>query len=232
MAVTYAIPDIHGRYDLLQIAIDRIVSHAAGRPATVVTLGDYIDRGPCSRQVIERLMHWEFDHLSLVSLKGNHEAMMWQTCNNLLELERWLENGGDQTLRSYGNSDSDKFDLNLVPSSHLAWIDSLPAMHVDQHRVFVHAGVDPNVSLNQQSSQTLLWKRYRRDFAKGHGRRHVVHGHDADPSAPIRTTGRTNLDAMAWKTGRLAVGVFENDRPGGPAEILDVIGEPSTTVKS
>lgn len=229
MSVTYVIPDIHGRYDLLQMAIEKIVRHAAGQRATVVTLGDYIDRGPSSRQVLERLMHWEFDHLSLVSLKGNHEAMMWEACHKLLELDRWLQNGGDQTLRSYGASDG--FDLNFVPNSHLGWIANLPALHVDQHRVFVHAGVDPDLSLNQQSSQTLLWKRYQRDFAKGHRRRHVVHGHDADPSAPIRMTGKTNLDAMAWKTGRLAIGVFENDRPGGPSEVLVAIGERSSAIK-
>ncbi len=220
MSVTYAIPDIHGRYDLLQRAIEQVVRHAAGRRATVVTLGDYIDRGPSSRQVIERLMHWEFDHLSLVSLKGNHEAMMWEACHKLLELDRWLQNGGDQTLRSYGASD--KLDLNVVPASHLDWIANLPALHVDQHRVFVHAGVDPEVSLEQQSSETLLWKRYRRGFARGHRRRHVVHGHDADPTGPIRTAGKTNLDVMAWKLGRLAIGVFEDSCPGGACEILNV----------
>jgi serine/threonine protein phosphatase 1 len=69
---------------------------------TVITLGDYIDRGPNSRQVIERLMEWRSDTLRLMALKGNHEAMMWEVCNNLADLDWWIQNGGGQTLASYG----------------------------------------------------------------------------------------------------------------------------------
>ena len=78
MTLTYAIPDIHGRLDLLESAIERIVEHSAGRSSTIVTLGDYVDRGPSSRQVIERLMDWRSDPLTMINLKGNHEAMMWE----------------------------------------------------------------------------------------------------------------------------------------------------------
>jgi serine/threonine protein phosphatase 1 len=88
MSLTYAIPDLHGRFDLLQSAIERIIQHSGERYSTVVTLGDYIDRGPNSRQVIARLMDWQSETLKLVSLKGNHEAMMWETCNNLADQER------------------------------------------------------------------------------------------------------------------------------------------------
>src|SRR5271169_4752458 len=104
MSLTYAIPDIHGRLDLLESAIAKILEHSAGQRATVVTLGDYVDRGPGSRQVIERLMAWRPDKLTVVNLKGNHEAMMWQVCNNLAELDWWIANGGDRTLASYGKN--------------------------------------------------------------------------------------------------------------------------------
>src|SRR6476620_12494667 len=104
MSLTYAIPDIHGRSDLLEAAIAKISEHSQGVSATVVTLGDYVDRGPSSRQVIDRLIDWRADNLTLVNLKGNHEAMMWETCNNLAELSWWIKNGGDQTLASYGIS--------------------------------------------------------------------------------------------------------------------------------
>jgi serine/threonine protein phosphatase 1 len=224
MSTTYAIPDIHGRLDLLDAAIDRIVEHSAGNPVTVVTLGDYVDRGPNSRQVIERLMSWRSDKLTLVSLKGNHEAMMWEVCNNLAELDWWIKNGGDQTLASYGQSLQENLDTRVVPQAHLQWIANLPLLHVDQHRVFVHAAVDPKVPLDKQNEQTLLWKRYPESFELGHGRRHVVHGHHANPKAPIVTSGKTNLDGLAWKTGRLVIGVFEDDRPGGASEFLEVIG--------
>lgn len=227
MTLTYAIPDLHGRLDLLESAIDKIVEHSAGERSTIVTLGDYVDRGPRSRQVIERLMGWRPDKLTLVNLKGNHEAMMWETCNNLAELSWWIKNGGDQTLASYGQSSQRNYDPRIVPPEHLEWIANLPLLHVDQHRVFVHAAVDPKIPLDQQSHQTLLWKRYPEGFNLGHGRRHVVHGHHANPKAPIITNGKTNLDGLAWKTGRLVIGVFEDDRPGGASEFLEIAGLPN-----
>jgi serine/threonine protein phosphatase 1 len=222
MSLTYAIPDLHGRVDLLAAALGRIEVHSAGESSTVVTLGDYVDRGPDSRRVIERLMSWRPDYLSVVSLKGNHEAMMWETCNNLAELSWWIRNGGDKTLNSYGLNLSDV--PPRVPPEHLQWIGKLPLLHADQHRVFVHAAVDSMLPLDQQNVQTLLWGRYSKDSNVGHGNRHVVHGHHAHLDAPVVTKGRTNLDGMAWKTGRLIVGVFEDDRPGGASEFLEILG--------
>jgi serine/threonine protein phosphatase 1 len=69
-----------------------------------------------------------------------------------------------------------------------------------------------------------MQKRYSKGFGPGHGHRHVVHGHHANPKAPIVTKGRTNLDGLAWKIGRLVIGVFEDDRPGGAVEFLEVLG--------
>jgi serine/threonine protein phosphatase 1 len=226
MSRTYAIPDIHGRLDLLEAAIAKIVGHSNGEYSTVVTLGDYVDRGPSSRQVIEHLMSWRSDTLKIVNLKGNHEAMMWESCSNLAELSWWIENGGDQTLMSYGQTWQDSPNQRIVPRPHLQWIAGLALMHVDRHRVFVHAAVDPKCPLHEQSEQTLLWKRYPNGFAAGHGRHHVVHGHHANPKAPIVTDGKTNLDGLPWMTGRLVVGVFDDDRPGGASEFLEVIGPP------
>jgi serine/threonine protein phosphatase 1 len=224
MSLTFAIPDIHGRLDLLDAGIAKIVERSAGENVTVVTLGDYVDRGPSSRQVIERLMNWRPDRLTLVNLKGNHEAMMWETCNNLAELDWWITNGGDRTLQSYGQSANEKPNPRIVPQAHLAWIANLALMHVDQHRVYVHAAVDPKIPLDQQSEKTVLWKRYPEGFDHGHRHRHVVHGHHANPKAPIVTSGKTNLDGLAWKTGRLVIGVFEDDRPGGAVEFLEING--------
>jgi serine/threonine protein phosphatase 1 len=224
MSLTYAIPDLHGRIDLLECAIDRIVEHSARASATVVTLGDYIDRGPDSRQVVERLMKWRSDTLRLVALKGNHEAMMWEVCNNLTDLEWWIKHGGGQTLKSYGSQHGN--DVRVVPRAHLDWIAGLAPMHVDPHRVFVHAAVDPGIGLDRQSEQTLLWKRYPAGSDTGHGNRHVVHGHHANPKAPLVTKGRTNLDGLAWKTSRLVIGVFEDDISGGASDFLEIVGLP------
>lgn len=223
MGLTYVIPDLHGRLDLLEKALSRILEHAGNQTSHVVTLGDYVDRGPNSRGVIEFLTQWSFPNLQLVALKGNHEAMMWEACTNLVEAEWWIGNGGGETLASYGCEYLLKVPLRrIIPDHHLLWIDELPLVHADLHRVFVHAGVDPRISLGQQSDRTLLWKRYPKGAYSGHGRRHVVHGHQGDEKAPLVFKGRTNLDGMAWKTGRLVVGIFSDDQPGGAAEFLDV----------
>ena len=226
MSLTYAIPDIHGRLDLLDAAFARIGQHSKGASSTVVTLGDYIDRGPSSCQVIDRLICRRADNLTLVNLKGNHEAMMWETCNNVAELSWWIKNGGDQTLASYGISATTASALDRIPKAHLDWIAGLSLLHFDPYRVFVHAAVDPDVSLHRQNEMTLLWKRYPQNFNQGHGHRHVVHGHHATVNAPVVTDGKTNLDGLAWKTGRLVIGVFENSRPGGASDFLEVIGAP------
>jgi serine/threonine protein phosphatase 1 len=222
MSRTYAVPDLHGRYDLLNAAIGEVLDHSRGVAAKLITLGDYVDRGPSSREVMECLICWSSQDLPLVALKGNHEAMMWECCRNLSEMDRWLKNGGDQTLASYRRIASTSLDVSAVPPAHLDWIAKLPSVYVDQHRIYVHAGVDPNLLLDHHGDQILLWKRYPKGFKKGHGQYHVVHGHDAKMDGPILTKGRTNLDAMAWKTGRLVVGVFDDGIPGGPVEIMDI----------
>lgn len=220
MSLTYALPDLHGRLDLFERAVAAILRHAKARCCKLVTLGDYVDRGPESRQLIERLLNWHQPTLRLIALKGNHEAMMWQACNGLFEMERWLENGGTATLASYG-VDAQQARAR-IPKDHLAWINLLPLTHVDRDHIFVHAAVDPCVPLRQQSEATLLWKRYPRGFDKGHGRRHVVHGHDGTTAAPVVGAGKSNLDGLAWKTGRLIVAVYVNDRPGPAADYLDI----------
>src|SRR5205823_15021870 len=109
MSKTYAIADLHGRLDLLEMALAKIADDAEP-PTTLVTLGDYVDRGPDSRQVIERLMAglgpkgWR-----LISLKGNHEDIMWQTCRRKVpDCGWWLTNGGGATLISYGQNKGDE----------------------------------------------------------------------------------------------------------------------------
>lgn len=224
MTRTYVIPDIHGRSDLLEGAIDAIVTHADGRPSTVVTLGDYVDRGPHACRVIDLLRSWKSPNLSIVNLMGNHEAMMVAVCRNQADLNWWIKNGGDATLASYGQS-ATRPDLRAVPPEHVHWLYSLPMLHIDRYRVFVHAAVDPEVPLDQQSEETLLWKRYPEGADVGHGARHVVHGHHANRLAPIVRTKKTNLDGMAWKTGRLIVGIFNDDEPGGASGFLEILRE-------
>jgi len=220
MSFTYVIPDIHGRDDLLDRALAEISAHRGAGEGVIVTIGDYVDKGPRSRQVIERLMS-AIPGWHLVALKGNHDAMMVQGLRDPARLAFWLERGGDAAVASYGGEPS------AVPAAHIAWLDQRPLMHVDAHRVYVHAGLDPELPLEQQGEAILLWKRYAKDDGAGYAGRHVVHGHDNDPAGPLLLEGRTNLDTLAWRTGRLTVGVFDDDSPGGPVDLIVVRGPPA-----
>jgi serine/threonine protein phosphatase 1 len=221
MGLTYVIPDIHGRYDLLNEGLAAIAAYSSGKAGIIILLGDYVDKGPQSQQVIERLLAGVADGWSLVTLKGNHDAMMLEALRDPAKMNSWLDKGGDTALESYGG------DPLAVPQTHIAWLGGLRLMHVDSHRVYVHAGVDPEIPLDRQSETTLLWKRYPKGFSGGFGDLHVVHGHDNFPEGPLLYEGRTNLDALAWRTGRLVIGVFDDDRPGGPVDFIVIKRSPA-----
>ena len=127
MPFTYVIPDLHGRYDLLMEAVLKMIEHSkVSRSATIVTLGDYVDRGPKSRQIIERLMDWMSRDLKLICLKGNHEDMMWHCCRHPIRAGWWMENGGGATLVSYGQREGEPVDVTVVPEQHLRWDGRTP----------------------------------------------------------------------------------------------------------
>lgn len=220
MSQTFVIPDLHGRLDLLDGGLAEIAVRSKGEKDTIVTLGDYVDKGPTSRGVIERLLSGAGDRFELVTLKGNHDAMMVDALRDDSKMPDWLAKGGDAAMASYEDSASN------VPQAHMQWLDRLRLFHADAHRLYVHAGVDPDVALERQSERTLLWKRYPRGYPEGFGHRHVVHGHDNDPDGPLLYQGRTNLDTQAWRTGRLMIGVFDDDRPGGPIDFIVIKGAP------
>src|SRR5476649_85149 len=175
MSLTYVIPDIHGRHDLLVKALADITARANSEAGIVVMIGDYVDKGPESKQVIDRMLSGVADGWRLIALKGNHDAMMVQALRDPSKMAMWIQKGGDTALESYGG------DRLAVLQSHIAWLDELRLMHVDNHRVYVHAGVDPGIPLDQQSEATLLCKRYPKGFPSGFGEFHVVHGHDNSP---------------------------------------------------
>jgi len=221
MSMTYVIPDIHGRYDLLCDGLAEIAARAAGKTSVIVAIGDYVDKGPDSREVIDRLLSGVGEGFSLVTLKGNHDAMMVDALRDPAKMAAWIAKGGDAALASYGG------DPTAVPQTHIDWLDGLRLMHIDAHRLYVHAGVDPELPLDRQSEETLLWKRYPTGYAGGFGNLHVVHGHDNDPEGPLLYESRTNLDTLAWRTGRLTIGIFDDDRPGGPVDFIVIKGAPA-----
>jgi len=206
MSRTYAIGDIHGCLDKLVAMLERIEAWQSG--GKVVFLGDYVDRGPDSAGVINLLMAgpqkpgWEW-----VILKGNHEDMMASCLRGDNPLEWWVGNGGMQTLASYGGE---------VPEEHLRWCETLPLKHVDEHRIFVHAGVDEAVPLDEQTEQELLWSRKPPHYSGEYWGRHLVHGHTPSEQNPSIVGNRTNLDSAAVFGGKLSCAIFIDEEPGSP----------------
>jgi serine/threonine protein phosphatase 1 len=221
MSLTYVIPDIHGRIDLLRDGLAGIMGHAGGNAGTIVALGDYVDKGPDSKAVVDFLRAGPLPEWQFVPLKGNHDAMMVEALRDPARMQWWLQRGGDDAIRSYGG------DQANVPPDDIEWLDRLALMHVDQQRIYVHAGLDPDLPLDRQIERTLLWKRYPEGDALGFGGRHVVHGHDSFVDGPKLYAGRSNLDTRAWRTGRLVIAVFDDDRPGGPIDFVTVQGNPA-----
>ena len=219
--LTFVVADLHGRVDLLEDGLGGIETYPAGAfEKTVVFLGDYVDRGPHSADTVARLMAGAPDGWRWICLKGNHEAMMSLALRSPERLDWWIGNGGGTTIESY----RDRRDLI---ADHLAWMEGLPSIHVDDHRVFVHAGVDDGIPLESQADKTLFWKRYGQDHAEGYGSRHVVHGHDPNEDGPLLHPGRTDLDTLAWATGRLVIGVFDDAVAGGPIDLIEVRRRPA-----
>jgi serine/threonine protein phosphatase 1 len=221
MSLTYVIPDIHGRIDLLRDGFAGILTHAGGNAGAIVALGDYVDKGPDSKAVVEFLRAGPPPQWSFIPLKGNHDTMMVEALRDPARMSWWLQRGGDDAIRSYGG------DPANVPPSDIEWLDRLALVHVDRQRIYVHAGLDPDLPFDQQTERTLLWKRYPAGDALDFGGLHIVHGHDSFVDGPKLYEGRSNLDTRAWRTGRLVIAVFDDDRPGGPIGFVTVQGNPA-----
>jgi serine/threonine protein phosphatase 1 len=218
----YAVGDIHGRADLLDATLARIDGDLATYPdcnPLHVFLGDYIDRGPASRAVIDRLIERTGTH-NIICLKGNHESYMLDFLRTPAVLSEWRHIGGLETLLSYGvkpsiNADSTKQielsrALNVaLPSRHLNFLRSLPLSFACGDFFFTHAGVKPRVPLDRQNEEDLLW--IRDDFLlceDDHGKI-IVHGHSPVATPEIRKN-RINIDTGAYATGRLTCLIIES----------------------
>ena len=220
-----AIGDVHGRLDLLVDIEEKIARFAAGRPESVrriVCLGDYIDRGYQSLEVIDHLRGPAPDGFERICLLGNHEDYLLRFFVSTVEGPAWLANGGRETLMSYGvmlppgTASPDDIEqarnelLVRMPDSHLEFLRSLVTYHVEGDYLFVHAGIRPRVSLEAQQTEDLLWIRERflsSDVDHGYI---VVHGHTV-VEEPAVCPNRIGIDTGAYASGRLTALVLAGD---------------------
>lgn len=230
MSKTYVISDLHGRFDLLQEAMKKIEEQAPHSGThTIITTGDYIDRGLESAQVLTFLMNYQNDRFKKVCLRGNHDEMLLDASRGVGGGFWCTHNGGNATMMSYGQKVGEKYDWSLIPDHHTQWIRSLPYYYEDKYRVYVHAGIkDFHLPLDAQSKDRMVWMRYTRDYPDAmdfhHKGKHIVHGHESYEDGPKVWFGRTCLDTAAYYTGRLVVGVFDDDKPDSYESTITVEG--------
>lgn len=221
----YAVGDIHGRADLLDELLRRIdVDRADGKAECLeIFLGDYIDRGPTSRQVIDRLWRRGTERKAIF-ISGNHETLLKEFLGNPRKLDDWQRLGGLETLISYGlrprlnMNAADQARLaedlrHMMPAEHASFLSHLKPSFLCGDYFFVHAGVRPGVALAEQVERDLFWIRdefllHEENFGKI-----IVHGHTPVPKPEVRPN-RVNIDTGAYATGRLTCLRLEGESIG------------------
>jgi len=202
MRKLYAISDIHGCYDQLIHLLDQIPP--LGPDDKIIFLGDYIDRGPKSYEVVQHLL--QLPKESTIFLKGNHEDLLLEyiegdygayTC--------WIRNGGEETIKSYNNAVGGSNDEEFqIPQEHLDFYRNLILFYETEHYFFVHAGLNPYRSLTDQSKEDLLWIRdpFILSKKKLPTDRKVIFGHTPLKS-PLVMEDKIGIDTCCFMTGRL-----------------------------
>lgn len=206
------IGDVHGCLELLDDALMR--AKLGDIETRCVIVGDFIDRGPDSRGVLERLLT-ESQSGFIVCLRGNHENMMLSAIDNpSSHMLSWIRNGGEQTLNSYGiellSSASNQLDVNdlqlrlseALGEVLLTWLRGLPAIWTSGNVAMVHAGADPEVPLQMQDEKNFIWGHDSfGKFSRTDGI-WIVHGHTIVPR-PTILDGVVSIDTGAYRTGHL-----------------------------
>ena len=216
----FAIGDVHGRLDLLRELASAIEAHEAASPAartTIILLGDLVDRGPESAGVLRFARDWQ-NRANVRILAGNHEEMFLKSFDNAEVLRHFLRHGGKETLLSFGMSWSAyatatvekvrEMMAEVVPAEDRAFIEGLEDKIAIGDYLFVHAGIEPEMPIEDQKPADLRW--IREPFLS-HAGPHplmVVHGHTITQE-PVDNGIRIGIDTGAYASGRLTALVLE-----------------------
>jgi serine/threonine protein phosphatase 1 len=192
MSRTLAIGDIHGCRAALDVLLGVV---APLHDDVVITLGDYVDRGPDSKGVLERLLTLEAD-AHLVPLLGNHDEMM-------LDARRsgavdWEEGYGEATIASYGGN------MRQIPEAHWRFLERCRDWHETPTHIFAHASIDPHLELEQQATYVLRWKSLRADMPPHRSAKTLVCGHASQKDGrPLNLGHAVCIDTYAYGGGWL-----------------------------
>ena len=212
----YVIGDVHGCFDLVELLLSQIETEIARQPQrkiSIVFLGDVVDRGPASAQVVERLRTLTIPGVTVHFVMGNHEEVMLRVIEGETDLLRsWLRFGGAETLRSYGVDPKELKKLSseelaarlkkAIPAGHRRFLAAFADSIAFGDYILVHAGIRPGVELSEQSQADLRW--IREPFLGDTSDRGfvVVHGHTIT-NAVETTPNRIGIDTGAFCTGTL-----------------------------
>lgn len=219
----YAIGDVHGRLDLLTQLAEAIEADDLAAPkasTTVILLGDLIDRGPDSAAVIGFAREWQ-NRQDVRILAGNHEEMLLASMTNIDLLRHFLRFGGRETVLSYGMDPEFYRTASLeqiadwmhgaIPTDDIWFVQQMEDAIVIGDYLFVHAGIRPDVQLDQQQTSDLRWIREPFLSHEGDHSHMVVHGHTITPGVDIRPN-RIGIDTGAYCHGRLTALVLEGSQ--------------------
>ncbi len=188
----FVIGDIHGCLKSLKNLVKYLEAQGLGPRDTIITLGDYIDRGPDTKGVIDYLIDLKKKY-RVICLKGNHEELMEYARESKQDLEFWIENGGQVTLDSFGVD-----NVKKISGKYWDFIISCFQYHETSHHIFVHAGLKSNVPLNRQHPNILFWQRLRDSKAHMSGKT-VICGHSPqDSGVPINLGHTIGIDTYAF----------------------------------
>jgi len=221
--ILVAVGDIHGQLSALTALFTNIEATLPRNSKTVtfVFLGDYIDRGPSSKAVIDLLLDWKTDH-NCMFLRGNHEASLLNFLDDPIDNRNWLRYGGIETLISYNifpkpGAISAKGLVQIrdqlaetLPDNHIEFFNSLISSYQEEDFMFVHAGINPNLPLSENTEDDLLW--IRDPFLKHRGlyEKVIVHGHTITSDAkPEIHPNRVGLDTGSYATGVITAMIIE-----------------------
>ncbi len=216
----YIVGDIHGCLAPLDRLLDAIARDAAGGPAKpfLAFVGDYVDRGPDYKGVIDRLLALP-DEFETHFLKGNHEQSVLDFLRDPQTYRLWKGFGAQETLLSYGVRPPKFDDLQAIgeaqarfqqvfPEAHRRFLETLELSWSVGDYLVVHAGVRPGIALDNQSAEDLMWIRDDFLFSSNNFGKVIVHGHTPVEN-PVRRPNRIGIDTGAYATGRLTALVLE-----------------------